>query len=148
MKSSKTIPKSKKKISRSKLVKKLDLENNVHFLGLVSEIHLEKLYKNAAVYCYPSPEEDYGLGTLEAGGWGVPSVAWNSAGPTVTVRNDVTGFLVEPFNINKYAQAILKLLENPKLRFELGMQSWEQTKNKFSWKKHIDEIEKAILTLV
>ena len=40
-----------------------------------------RLYEGAAVYVYPAPEEDFGMGVIESMAKGVPVVAWNQAGP-------------------------------------------------------------------
>ena len=127
------------------LAKKLKVYKKVLFLGQVSEDELKKLYKNAAVYCYPSPEEDFGLGPLEAGGWGVPTVAWRHGGPTVTVKDGVTGFLAEPYSVKDFAHKILSLLNSPELRAKMGRAAWKRTKEKFSWERHIDILENSIL---
>lgn len=126
------------------LAKKLKIADKVKFLGQITEGQLQSLYKNCAVYCYPSPEEDFGLGPLEAGGWGVPTVAWRHAGPTVTVEDGVTGFLAKPYDVKDYAHKILTLLKNPRLRAKMGEAAWKRTKEKFSWDKHVDIIEKSI----
>ncbi len=126
------------------LAKELGIEDRVLFLGRISEGGLQKLYQEAAVYCYPSPDEDFGLGPLEAGVWGVPSVAWNHGGPTVTVVHGKTGYLAKPYEIEDYAQGIIVLLSNPKKRAKMGKVAWEHVKNNFSWEKHIDILEKEI----
>jgi glycosyltransferase involved in cell wall biosynthesis len=127
-----------------KLAKKLDIEQNIYFTKTVTERDLQRLYKNACVYCYPSPQEDFGLGPIEAGGWAVPTVAWNHAGPTVTVQNGVTGFLVEPYKISDYADKMITLFENKKLRKKMGRMAFGRTKNVFSWDKHLDILEEEI----
>lgn len=127
-----------------KLAKRLAIEEKVLFLGTISEADLQKLYQQTAVYCYPAPEEDFGLGPLEAGAWGVPTVAWNNAGPTVTVENEVTGFLAKPFKVADYADKILKLLENPRLRSKMGKAAWKRVKENFVWEKHLDILEREI----
>ena len=126
------------------LVKELGIKRNIYFTKTVSEKDLQKLYQNACVYCYPSPQEDFGLGPLEAGGWGVPTVAWNHAGPTVTVQDGVTGFLAKPYKISDYADKMLKLFKDKKLRKRMGLAAWERTRNKFSWERHLDVLEKTI----
>lgn len=128
--------------------KRLRIEHKVYLLGQITEDELQTLYRNCAVYCYPSPEEDFGLGPLEAGGWGVPTVAWNHAGPTVTVENGVTGFLANPYEVEDYAEKILKLLTSPNLRMKMGKSAWKRTKEIFSWDKHIDILKKSIFELV
>lgn len=131
-----------------KLVKHLNLEKNVLFLGKVSEVKLQKLYKNAWVYCYPSPEEDFGLGPIEAGGWGIPTVAWNHAGPTVTVENNVSGFLAKPYDVSDYAQKMIKLFKNKTLRNKMGKMAWKRTRDEFSWNKHIEILEGEIRKII
>lgn len=129
-------------------VKHLKLEKNVIFLGKVSEQKLQKLYKNAWIYCYPSPEEDFGLGPIEAGGWGVPTVAWDHAGPTVTVEDGVSGFLAKPYDIDDYAQKMINLFKNKALRNKMGKQAWKRTRDEFSWNKHIEILEGEIKKLI
>lgn len=128
------------------LVKKLKLTKNVVFLNQISEEILQKLYCNAAVYVYTAPEEDFGMGIIEAMGWGVPVVAWNYAGPTVTVENGKTGFLAKPYDVNDFGQKILDVLKDKKFRSKLGKQAWERGRDKFSWDIHNDILEEAVLS--
>src|SRR5438270_7975157 len=93
------------------LVHELGLQDAVLFLGQITEDELQALYEGAAVYVYPAPEEDFGMGVIEAMAKGVPVVAWNQAGPTVTVAPG-TGHLVEPLDVDGYAEAIATLLDD------------------------------------
>lgn len=126
------------------LTKRLKIDQKTHFLGQISEKELQKLYQEAAVYCYPAPDEDFGLGPLEAGAWGVPTVAWNHGGPTVTVKHQKTGYLAKPYEVEDYAKGITSLLLDPKKRAKRGKAAWENVKKNFSWQRHIDIIEKEI----
>jgi len=127
-----------------KLADSLGIADKTLFLGKVTEKELQELYQQAAVYCYPSPEEDFGLGPLEAGVWAVPTVAWNYAGPTVTVKNKETGYLAKPYKVENYADKIISLLSDPGKRAQMGQAAWESVKKNFSWGKHIDILEKEI----
>src|SRR3989344_964677 len=127
-----------------KLVKKLKIQRFVIFTGQISEVSLQNLYRNAAVYIYTAPEEDFGMGVIEAMAWGVPVVAWNNAGPTTTVVNSKTGFLAKPFDVPDFAGKILKAIENPKKRRQMGRSAWEHVKTNFSWDKHVNILEKKI----
>lgn len=126
------------------LAKKLKIEKRVLFLGQVSERQLQKLYQEAAVYCYPSPDEDFGLGPLEAGAWGVPTVAWNYGGPTVTVVHGKTGYLAKPYEIKDYARGMIELLSDFKRRAKMGKAAWEHVKENFSWERHVDILEREV----
>ncbi len=130
------------------LAKNLNISQNVLFLGQISEKELQRLYQEAAIHCYPAPDEDFGLGPLEAGSWGVPTVAWSHGGPTVTVVHGQTGYLAKPYQIDDYAQGIIFLLSDAKERFKMGKAAWEHIKKNFSWEKHLDILEKEIKKLM
>src|SRR2546423_1946486 len=94
------------------LARQLGLADAVMFLGPITEDELQRLYEGAAVYVYPAPEEDFGMGVIESMAKGVPVVAWNQAGPTVTV-GEGTGHLAEPLVVEGYAAGIVALLDDP-----------------------------------
>ena len=95
-------------------------QNRFHFVGLVTERSLARLYREATLYVYPSPEEDFGMGIVEAMAAGTPVVAWNNGGPTVTVKNGETGFLVEPYDTEEFAEKMRRLATDPVLLREEG----------------------------
>ncbi len=125
------------------LVAELDMEDAVLFLGHISEDELQSLYEGAAVYVYPAPEEDFGMGVIESMAKGVPVVAWNQAGPTVTVARG-TGHLAEPLDIADYATGITRLLDGPAENQATGERAFEWAR-RFDWERHIDTLEKAVL---
>ena len=118
------------------------------FLGQISEADLQRLYREAAVYCYPAPEEDFGMGVIEAMAWGVPVVAWNFAGPTVTVIDGETGFLAEPYNVEHYADAMSWLLQDPKLRSRMGAAARDRVERYFTWDRHARLLDRAVRSAV
>ena len=126
-------------------VSKLSLSKNVIFTNNLKEYDLLNLYRQAYIYAYTSPEEDFGLGPIEAGACGVPSIVWDHAGPRETVVDGETGFRVPPYNIEGMVEKQRILLDDVALRFRLGDQAQKFVKEHFSWEKHIDKIE-MILT--
>jgi glycosyltransferase involved in cell wall biosynthesis len=130
------------------LVKGLGLEGRVHFLGLVNEQDLTRLYREAALYIYPSPEEDFGMGIIEAMAAGTPVVAWNNGGPTGIVLDDETGFLVEPYVTEKFAGKMLELISDHALVEKMGRASHKRVKEKFSFERHNQILEAALITAV
>jgi glycosyltransferase involved in cell wall biosynthesis len=112
-------------------------------LGPITEGELQKLYEGAAVYVYPAPEEDFGMGVIESMAKGVPVVAWNQAGPTVTVGPG-TGHLAEPLDVSDYAQGISKLLDDPASNQVTGERAFEWAR-RFDWERHIDTLQRAVL---
>ncbi|HET7418914.1 MAG TPA: lysylphosphatidylglycerol synthase domain-containing protein [Candidatus Dormibacteraeota bacterium] len=125
------------------LVSELHLEDAVLFLGAITEEELQGLYEGAAVYVYPAPEEDFGMGVIESMAKGVPVVAWNQAGPTVTVAPG-TGHLAEPLDVDDYAAGIVRLLDSRVENQATGERAFEWAR-KFDWERHIDTLEAAVL---
>jgi glycosyltransferase involved in cell wall biosynthesis len=125
------------------LVRELGLEETVLFLGPIAEEELQSLYEGAAVYVYPAPEEDFGMGVIESMAKGVPVVAWNQAGPTVTVGPG-TGHLAEPLEVADYAAGITRLLDSRGENQATGGRAFEWAR-RFDWERHIDILERAVL---
>jgi glycosyltransferase involved in cell wall biosynthesis/uncharacterized membrane protein YbhN (UPF0104 family) len=125
------------------LVAELGLADGVVFLGAIAEDELQKLYEGAAVYVYPAPEEDFGMGVIESMAKGVPVVAWNQAGPTVTMGPG-TGHLAEPLDLGDYARGISALLDSPDENQRTGERAFEWAR-RFDWERHLDILEHAIL---
>jgi len=125
------------------LVRELGLEDAVIFLGAITEDELQSLYEGAAVYVYPAPEEDFGMGVIESMSKGVPVVAWNQAGPTVTVARG-TGYLAEPLEVDDYAAGIAKLLGSRSENQATGQRAFDWAR-RFDWERHIDILERAVL---
>lgn len=123
------------------LAKRLGISKNVIFTGPISQKDLWRLYENAAVYIFTSRKEDLGIVVEEAQAAGVPVVAWNCGGPTVTVVDNKTGFLVKPYELSVLADKITSLFKNPSLRDKMGKNAWEHIKNNFSWERHLDILE-------
>ena len=119
------------------LADSLGIGNSVRFVGLISESSLRRLYGQAAVYVYPSPEEDFGMGIVEAMAAGTPTVAWDCCGPTVTVDSGVTGYLVEPYDTEAFARRMLGLLTNRDIAERLGRSGNERASQLFSYARHI-----------
>jgi len=129
--------------SLKSLVAELGLEDAVLFLGSITEQELQSLYEGAAVYVYPAPEEDFGMGVIEAMAKGVPVVAWNQAGPTVTVGPG-TGHLAEPLDVNDYAAGISALLDNRAENQATGERAFAWARH-FDWERHIDTMERTVI---
>jgi uncharacterized protein (TIRG00374 family) len=125
------------------LVTELGLSDAVLFLGPITEEELQGLYEGAAVYVYPAPEEDFGMGVIESMAKGVPVVAWNQAGPTVTVGPGA-GHLAEPLDVGDYAAGIARLLDDQDANQATGERAFEWAR-RFDWERHIDTLQRSIL---
>lgn len=95
------------------------LSEIVHFRGRVSDDQLEKLYRKADVFAFPSLLEGYGIVLVEALSRGVPIIAFDNSAMPYTVKDQVNGLLAENKNASSFADKLLSLVGNSSLRLEL-----------------------------
>lgn len=110
-------------------IERLGLRDNVLFTGYVSDDEKAALYRSAALFCFPSLYEGFGLPVLEAAGFGAPlAVADNSSLPEVVGHKG----LVLPLQEEVWASAAAQVLADPDYRAELGRMAAERARE-FSW---------------
>lgn len=114
------------------LVKKLNLENNVTFLGKVSEEQKIKLLSKSWVFAYPSTFEGWGISIIEANACGTPVVASDVAGLRDSVKNLVSGYLVKAKDVSLFSDKIELLLTDDRLRNKMSVNSLKWSK-KYDW---------------
>jgi glycosyltransferase involved in cell wall biosynthesis len=83
------------------------------------------------------------MGVIESMAKGVPVVAWNQGGPTVTVGSG-TGYLAEPLDVADYATGISTLLDDQLKNQATGERAFAWAR-RFDWERHIDVLERSVL---
>ena len=132
---------------QSKLVKqisKLGLEDKIEMRGYVSEEEKMDLMDTCKFFVMPSEFESLGLAAIELMSHGRPIICSDADGLPETVGD--AGMVVPKKNSKALAKAINDLLADPGKRMELGQNAVERTKF-YSWDKHIDELEKILLSI-
>lgn len=135
-------------LSLKDLAVELGIDKSIDFLDYVNEKDLRKLYEKAKCYLYTAPEEDFGMGIIEAMSFGTPVVAWNATGPGKIITNDIDGFLAKPYDINDFIRLVQEVINNKKLAKNIQKNSIEKVKKHFSLKKHIVTIDNALKSVV
>lgn len=85
------------------------------------------------------------MGIVEAMATGTPVVAWDNGGPTVTVRDGVTGFLVEPYDTEAFAERLWTLASSPQVTERMGRAGHRRAKQLFSYEQHVLLLERLLL---
>jgi glycosyltransferase involved in cell wall biosynthesis len=127
-----------------KLAEHLKVTDNIVFTGNLPSEALIRAYQTAYIYTFTSPEEDFGLGPLEAAACGVPSIVWDYAGPRETVVDGETGFRVKPYCLEKMAERHIELFENEVLRDSMGHNALQFVENGYTWSRHVATLEKHL----
>ena len=124
-----------------------NLSNKVKILPFTS--NLNPIWSITDIAIMPSTEaESFGLVALEAMLFKKPVIASNLGGLREIVKNNETGFLVEPNNEIELEIAIEKLVNNSILRNSMGENGFERAKQKFDLSRYIDKFEKTFEELI
>jgi glycosyltransferase involved in cell wall biosynthesis len=118
------------------LMRKLDLGQQVSFIGPVSQQDLVWLYNAARFLVFPSFYEGFGLPPLEAMACGTPVIASN-AGSLPEVVGDA-GILIDPRDVGGWAEAMAHLWSDGEEREHLRTQGLQQAA-RFSWERAAQE---------
>jgi len=113
-------------------VEQMRLQNQVHFLGKVSQRELILLYNRASVFVYPSFYEGFGLPVLEAMACGCPVITSNC-----TALPEVAGdaaLLVNPSDSGDIARAIEQVLSDRDLAENLRQRGLRRASD-FTWER-------------
>jgi phosphatidylinositol alpha-1,6-mannosyltransferase len=103
------------------------IASQVRFLGRVPEDDLAEVFGMADVFAMLCRDrwggleaEGFGIVFLEAQSCGVPAVAGRSGGSHEAVVDGVTGFVVEPRDVDATTEALARLLRDEQLRSRFG----------------------------
>jgi glycosyltransferase involved in cell wall biosynthesis len=106
--------------------------DRVRLLGFVDDADLPALYRNAALFAFPSLYEGFGLPVLEAMACGAPVVCSN-ASSLPEVAGDAA-LLVDPHDTDALTQALVRTLEDADLRREMIARGFAQAA-RFTWEQ-------------
>ncbi|MGM9958225.1 MAG: glycosyltransferase family 4 protein [Erysipelotrichaceae bacterium] len=121
--------------------KEYGIIKQLHFLGNRDDV--ENLYAMSSIMLSTSRFEGFGLVITEAYASGLPVVSFRNDGPEEIIRDGVDGILIEKYDMNAFANAILKLINNLSLRKQYSQCALERAQN-FKIEKIIDEWEKML----
>jgi phosphatidylinositol alpha-mannosyltransferase len=118
------------------------IADSVLFRGQVSNSHLAKYFRSCTVYTSPAEGgESFGLVLIEAMASGVPVVASDIAGYNEVVQNGRNGVLVDTADPDKYAAALLHVLQDGKLRKNLVSEGLKDIETRYRWDVIARQIE-------
>ncbi len=117
--------------SLQELVKSLELDESVHFLGLLDEERLLEAYEQCALVVLPSYHETAPMAIQQAMAAGKPVVATRVGGVPHLVAHGKTGLLVDYGDIAGLAEAIIHILSDDVSRVRMGEQARREALQRF-----------------
>lgn len=108
-----------------------ELSSNLHLKNIIfyGFQNPEAFYDTASIFCMTSSFEGLPMTLLEAMQKGVVPIAFSSFLSISEIIDDtINGFLVEPFNINKYAEILEYLMTDEKLTYSISITAKRKAK--------------------
>jgi L-malate glycosyltransferase len=130
------------------LAVKLGVADLVSFVGKQPQSRIREYLSVADLLLLPSQSESFGLTALEAMASEVPVIATRVGGIPEVVEDGGCGFLFEVGDINRMAQAALKVLQDDAERKRLGARGREIAISNFTTDKIIPQYERLYERLI
>lgn len=121
------------------LAARAGVADRVLFLGPRPHADLPWAYAAADALLMPSRSESFGLAALEAQACSVPVVAASIGGLRHVVEDGVTGLLIDGHDPSPYADAAVRLLDDPALAERLG-RGGRRRASAFGWDEATDGV--------
>lgn len=113
-----------------------ECEDSIEWIGPVADPCQH--YARAGIFVLPSRVEGMSNALLEAQGWGLPCVVSDIPGNTYIVKHEFNGLVIPKNRSRDLADAILRLLDNPRERDRLGSAARNRTIENFSISSAVD----------
>nr|KAG5709561.1 hypothetical protein BaRGS_001611 [Batillaria attramentaria] len=125
------------------LTSDLGLDDHVTFLRSFTDAQKRTLLNACSCLVYTPDKEHFGIVPIEAMYMQRPVIAVASGGPLETVENGKTGFLCEP-TPDSFAEAMMKILKDPKLAKMLGENGKKRVEELFSFRQFTEKLDKIV----
>ena len=124
--------------------KKLALQNNIYFLGWITEPEKSLILKNSNLFVMtPSlvgeSVEGFGMSFIDAAFHGLASIGTNSGGIPDAIVDNETGLLCIAEDQKDITNKIKLLLSDDQKRMLMGVKGKERAEKFFTWKHKIKE---------
>ncbi|MES1161005.1 MAG: glycosyltransferase, partial [Bacteroidota bacterium] len=107
----------------------------LHFAGRKGRELLRTYYAASDIFITVPWYETFGITPLEAMACGIPVIGSDTGGIKLSVVPRKTGILVPPNNVSALVSGIGNLLDNKKLRRQMGNNGIRRVNSYFTWKK-------------
>ncbi|WP_018248127.1 glycosyltransferase family 4 protein [Orenia marismortui] len=133
------------KAKLEEMVQGFNLNKQVYLTGFRKDI--PALMNLIDILIVPSKEEAFGIVAIEAMAMKKPVIASKVGGLTEVIQDGKTGFLL-PLKIDSFAEKIKELVNNSKLRSEMGEAGYKRVLNNYTIETMINKTEKVYYDIV
>lgn len=124
------------------------LTEHVQFEGAINQDRIRDFLQGADVFVLASFAEGIPVALMEAMATEVPCISTAITGIPELIRDGIDGLLVPASDEEELAKAIMKLIDNPELRLQLGTAGRKRVASKFRMDTNVKQLLKIFDTHV
>lgn len=115
--------------------------DHIHFTGWVSGEEKKQLFRENAVFLFPSHMECFSMSILEAQGYGLPVISCRVGSIPEAVEEGKTGYLFSVDDVDSMADAIIRLFEDEELYDRMAENGIANVQSKYTLEQHLSHLE-------
>lgn len=123
-------------------------DKNIEFLNHISDTRLKKLYQEAKAFLFASVDEEFGIAPVEAMGYGLPVIAFQSGGIPEYLKEKINGFLFDSLTPEGLIKKIKLFEKLDSQQLLLMRKNARKTAEKFSSQNFRKEILKFVKQVI
>ena len=128
-------------------IEELKIEEEVQFLGSLSQKKLVKLMKKSTLLIHSAESETFGLVAIEAHRLGVPVLSTNQGSFKEIISNNENGLVAKSFDDVQVYDFIIKLFEDDKYRSQV-INNAVKNSLVFNWEITAENLKKAYMKVI
>ncbi len=114
------------------MISDMKLDDYITIWGQVDEKKYVELHNNADIFLFININQSWGLAVFEAMSCGLPVIVSESVGAIELLEDEKDAIIVNPENVDKVYDEIIKLMENNEYYKKISNSAYEAVK-KFTW---------------
>lgn len=135
------------------ILKELNIENHVRFLGRVEEaekvmwLNACDIFGMTSVYTGEGDFEGFGISIIEAALCGKAAVVSDNSGVTEAVEPTKTGLWTKEKDPDDIAEKVIYLFDNPDVLDDYGENAFSRAKESYTWGKIVEDYNKYLMNI-
>ena len=127
---------------------KLNLLDNIIFLGKVEQKYLQYVYTNSKVLVLPTKYDIFGMVYLEAMYFGIPIITTLSGGSSLLINNNENGYIMPLEDIKEWSDMIVKICQDKDRWKNISMNNRTLIENNYTWDRLVSKFMKIYKEIV
>jgi len=140
-----TLSKDPEHMKYMQRLKGLAGSSNIKFIPNPGDKRMTELYSKSTAVLFAAINEDFGIVPLEGMASSKPVISVNEGGPTETIINGKTGFLVTSYS--EMAMRIKQVADDPSLAKKMGKAGRARVIKHYSWQSFFSSFDKLARTV-